>query len=104
MKSCKKVYVHFILQNDLEEVTEKLSDAVARTYLQTPQSKIIQMTSHVKRKRLDLLTAVHKGLIPPETPPSMRKSRKRRLPGLMGMDPEDDVCRIIFSPLYLTQN
>ncbi|XP_035231957.1 ankyrin repeat and IBR domain-containing protein 1-like, partial [Stegodyphus dumicola] len=78
------------LQSDLEEATEKLSDAVARTYLQTPQSKIVQMISHVKRKRLDLLTAVHKGLIPPETPPSMRKSRKRRLPGLMGMDPVDD--------------
>ncbi|KFM70294.1 Ankyrin repeat and IBR domain-containing protein 1, partial [Stegodyphus mimosarum] len=78
------------LQSDLEEATEKLSDAVARTYLQTPQSKIMQMITHVKRRRLDLLTAVHKGLIPPETPPSMRKSRKRRLPGLMGMDPVDD--------------
>ncbi|XP_054711408.1 ankyrin repeat and IBR domain-containing protein 1-like [Uloborus diversus] len=78
------------LQNDLEEVTEKLSDTVARTYLQTPQCKIIQMTAQVKRKRLDLLNAVQKGLIPPETPPSMRKNRKRRLPGLMGMDPIDD--------------
>lgn len=79
------------MQNDLEESTVKLSEAVARTYLQTPKNKIIQMTSQVRRKRLDLLTAVHKGLIPPETPPSMRKSRKRRLPGLMGMDPEEDV-------------
>lgn len=52
------------------------------------------MTSQVRRKRLDLLSAVNKGLIPPETPPSMRKSRKRRLPGLMGMDPVEDVSFI----------
>ena len=59
------------------------------------------MTSQVKRKRLDLLTAVHKGLIPPETPPSMRKSRKRRLPGLMGMDPEEDVNFLMFLKILL---
>ncbi|GFT96564.1 ankyrin repeat and IBR domain-containing protein 1 [Nephila pilipes] len=78
------------LQGELEESSGKLSEAIARTYIQTPQSKIMQMVSNVKRKRLDLLSAVHKGLIPPETPPSMRKRRRHCIPGLMGLDPIDD--------------
>ncbi|KAG8200864.1 hypothetical protein JTE90_015769 [Oedothorax gibbosus] len=78
------------LQSELEETTQKLSDVIARTYLQTPHSKIAQMTSNVKRKRHDLLNTVQKGLIPPETPPSQRKKRRHRLPGLMGLDPTED--------------
>lgn len=31
------------------------------------------------------------GLIPPETPPALRRVRRRRFPGLMGMDPIEDV-------------
>ncbi|XP_055938301.1 ankyrin repeat and IBR domain-containing protein 1-like [Argiope bruennichi] len=78
------------LQSELEEATGKLSELIARTYIQTPQFKIVQMVTNVKRKRLDLLNAVHKGLIPPETPPSMRKRRKNHIPSLMGLDPVDD--------------
>ncbi|GIX72467.1 ankyrin repeat and IBR domain-containing protein 1 [Caerostris extrusa] len=78
------------LQSELEKEAEKLSDIIAHTYIQTPQSKIIQMISNVKRKRLELLNTVHKGLIPPETPPSMRRRLRHRLPGLVGLDPDDD--------------
>ncbi|XP_015908622.2 ankyrin repeat and IBR domain-containing protein 1 isoform X1 [Parasteatoda tepidariorum] len=85
------------LQKELEEVTEKLSESITHVYLQTPQSKVVQMTTSVKRKRLDLLNAVHKGLTPPETPTSQRKKRRNRLPGLMGMDPVEDMNGLLDS-------
>nr|CAD7260701.1 unnamed protein product [Timema shepardi] len=81
------------LQNELEEVTEKLSEMVARPYLRTPRSVVIQTTALARRKRHEFVRAVSKGLIPPETPPTLRKMRKRRFPGLMGMDPVDDASR-----------
>lgn len=80
-----------IFQNELEEVTEKLSEMVARQYLVTPRGQIIATTLLTRRRRHKFVRAVSRGLLPPETPPSLRKSRKRRLPGLMGMDPADDV-------------
>ncbi|PNF19231.1 hypothetical protein B7P43_G08208 [Cryptotermes secundus] len=78
------------MQNELEEVTEKLSEMVARPYLRTPRPVIIQTTALARRKRHEFVRAVSKGLIPPETPPTLRKVRKRRFPGLMAMDPVDD--------------
>ncbi|XP_069676141.1 uncharacterized protein [Periplaneta americana] len=78
------------MQNELEEVTEKLSEMVARPYLRTPRPVIIQTTTLARRKRHEFVRAVSKGLIPPETPPTLRKVRKRRFPGLMAMDPVDD--------------
>jgi len=44
----------------------------------------------VRRKRHEFMRAVSKGLIPPETPPALRRVRRRRFPGLMGMDPVED--------------
>jgi ankyrin repeat/IBR domain-containing protein 1 len=85
------------LQNELEEVTEKLSEMVARPYLRTPRPVIIQTTALARRKRHEFVRAVSKGLIPPETPPTLRKVRKRRFPGLMAMDPVDDVSIVIIS-------
>ncbi|XP_064085334.1 uncharacterized protein LOC135200658 [Macrobrachium nipponense] len=78
------------MQNELEEVTEKLSEMVARQYLVTPRGQIIATTLLTRRRRHKFVRAVSRGLLPPETPPSLRRSRKRRLPGLMGMDPVDD--------------
>lgn len=85
------------LQNELEVVTERLSEMVARPYMRTPRSLIIETTIVARRKRHEFVRAVSKGLIPPETPPTMRKVRKRRFPGLMAMDPVDDVSIIIKS-------
>jgi hypothetical protein len=82
-------------QNELEEVTEKLSEMVARPYLRTPRPVIIQTTTLARRKRHEFVRAVSKGLIPPETPPTLRKVRKRRFPSLMAMDPVDDVSIVI---------
>lgn len=79
------------MQNELESVTEKLSEMIARPYLKTPRHTIMQTTSLCRRKRHEFVRAVSKGLIPPETPPTFRK-RKRRFPGLFVMDPTNDVC------------
>lgn len=68
-----------------------MSEMVARQYLVTPRGQIIATTLLARRRRHKFVRAVSRGLLPPETPPSLRKSRKRRLPGLMGMDPADDV-------------
>lgn len=51
---------------------------IARPYLRTPKAVIIQTTSLARRKRHEFVRAVAQGLIPPETPPLQRKSRKRR--------------------------
>lgn len=51
---------------------------IARPYLRTPKAVIVQTTSLARRKRHEFVRAVAQGLIPPETPPLQRKSRKRR--------------------------
>ncbi|XP_022915198.1 ankyrin repeat and IBR domain-containing protein 1-like isoform X2 [Onthophagus taurus] len=66
------------MQNELEEVTEKLSEMIARPYLRTPKTVIVQTTTLARRKRHEFVRAVAQGLIPPETPPSQRKAKKRR--------------------------
>ena len=85
-----------LFQNELEEVTEKLSEMVARQYLVTPRRQIIATTLLARRRRHKFVRAVSRGLLPPETPPALRRARKRRLPGLVGMDPPDDVRMILF--------
>ncbi|KRT83690.1 hypothetical protein AMK59_3297 [Oryctes borbonicus] len=66
------------MQNELEEVTEKLSEMIARPYLRTPKAVIVQTTNLARRKRHEFVRAVAQGLIPPETPPTQRKAKKRR--------------------------
>lgn len=34
---------------------------------------------------------IYLGLLPPETPPALRRIRRRKFPGLMGLDPVEDV-------------
>lgn len=65
------------LKNELEEITEKLSEMIARPYLRTPKAVIVQTSTLTRRKRHELVRAVSQGLIPPETPPTLRK-RKRK--------------------------
>ncbi|KAF5282513.1 hypothetical protein FQA39_LY04920 [Lamprigera yunnana] len=65
------------MQNELEEVTEKLSEMIARPYLRTPKSAIMQTSALARRKRHEFVRAVAQGLIPPETPPIQRKPQKQ---------------------------
>ncbi|CAG0886401.1 unnamed protein product [Cyprideis torosa] len=79
------------MQSELEDVTRVLAKALNRQYLQTPWGDITKQTSLVRRKRHEFLRAVAKGLIPPETPPSAKRKRRRRFPGLLCLDhPEDE--------------
>ncbi|XP_022243992.1 ankyrin repeat and IBR domain-containing protein 1-like isoform X2 [Limulus polyphemus] len=89
-------------KHDLEEAAEKLSEMVARPYLRTPRDKIIQSTIYCRRKRHEFVTAVSKGLIPPETPPSLRRTKHRRYPGLMGIDSVEDeqISQAIMASLW----
>ncbi|KAL3288406.1 hypothetical protein HHI36_002854 [Cryptolaemus montrouzieri] len=67
------------MQNELEEVTEKLSEMIARSYLRTPKTVIVQTTALARRKRHEFVRAVSQGLIPPETPPNQRKRKRKHL-------------------------
>ena len=67
-----------VLQTELEECTEILSQMVNRLYLRTPRSRIIEQAHNVQRRRLEFTAAIAKGLVPPETPPSLKKGRRRR--------------------------
>ena len=64
-------------QTELEECTEILSEMVARPYLRTPRTRIILTAHTVQRKRHEFVAAIAKGLIPPDTSPSLRKKRKQ---------------------------
>jgi hypothetical protein len=44
----------------------------------TPRKRIIEQAQIVQRKRQEFLTAIAKGLVPPETPPGLRKQRRRK--------------------------
>ncbi|EEB13189.1 protein ariadne-1, putative [Pediculus humanus corporis] len=82
--------IYEFMQNELEVVTEKLSEMIARPYLITPRHTIIFTTLLSRRKRHEFVQAVSKGLIPPETPPSFRK-KKKKLPGFFVLDTNNEV-------------
>ncbi|XP_070570683.1 ankyrin repeat and IBR domain-containing protein 1-like isoform X2 [Ptychodera flava] len=78
------------MQTELEEATETLSQMVARPYLRTPRYKIIQAAQLVQRKRHEFLSAVSKGLIPPEeTPPLLRRKQFARK-NIFNFEHDDD--------------
>jgi ankyrin repeat/IBR domain-containing protein 1 len=64
------------MQTELEECTETLSQMVSRPYLRTPRAKIIQAAYNLLRKRHEFLSAISKGLVPPDTSPSLKKKSK----------------------------
>ncbi|CAF0990366.1 unnamed protein product [Didymodactylos carnosus] len=85
----KKMIFEFI-QTEFEECTETLSQIIARPYLRTPKARIIQIAKNVKRKRLEFLETIARGLIPPDTPPSLRKFSRQRWKYLLKDDVDGD--------------
>ncbi|XP_056009769.1 ankyrin repeat and IBR domain-containing protein 1-like isoform X2 [Ostrea edulis] len=77
------------MQTELEETTEILSQMVNRLYLRTPKKRIIEQAQLVQRKRHEFILAISKGLVPPETPPGLRKHRRRKY----SMETEDEQLR-----------
>ncbi|CAE1290809.1 ANKIB1 [Acanthosepion pharaonis] len=98
---CSYVYAYYLdgpgykkivfecMQTELEESTEILSQIVNRLYLRTPRKKIIEQAHIVQRKRHEFIAAIAKGLVPPETPPAMRKRKRRKC----SLDLEDEELR-----------
>lgn len=80
----KKLVFEF-MQTELEECTEILSQMVNRLYLRTPRKKIIEQSQICHRKRSEFITAIIKGLVPPETPPGLRKKKRK-----YSMETEDE--------------
>lgn len=84
----KKIVFEF-MQTELEECTEILSQMVNRLYLRTPRRRIVEQARAVQRKRLEFVTAISKGLVPPETPPSARKAKKKKKSSTENPEDED---------------
>ena len=53
-------------QDEVEQFTEYLSQMIARPYLKTPRARVIQATRKLARKRKEFLSAIKRGLIPPD--------------------------------------
>ncbi|CAF1191870.1 unnamed protein product [Adineta steineri] len=85
----KKMIFEFI-QTEFEECTETLSQIIARPHLRTPKHRIVHVTKNVKRKRLEFLETIARGLIPPDTPPSLKKFSRQRWKYLLKDDVDGD--------------
>ncbi|XP_048579770.1 ankyrin repeat and IBR domain-containing protein 1 isoform X2 [Nematostella vectensis] len=87
----EKKTIFELIQTEVEEAIESLSQMVARPYLRTPRSHIIQATSLLANKRRTFLLALTRGLIPEEEPPAMERlvSRLTFLPMPSGSGDEE---------------
>jgi hypothetical protein len=85
-----KKFIFEFIQTEFEECTENLSQIIARPYLKTPKNKIIKTTKLLKRKRIEFLETIAKGLILPDTPPSSKKFNQKRWKYLLKDDSQDD--------------
>ncbi|XP_054168211.1 ankyrin repeat and IBR domain-containing protein 1-like [Oppia nitens] len=77
------------MENNLNFVSNRLSETISGNfeYLRNSKSFIIDLTDKMKIKRLELLSAVCNGLIPPETPSGFNKHQRRHcLPGVLALD------------------
>ncbi len=74
-----------------------MSALVGRSYLRGSRQCIIQTTQMVASRKQRFLVCIGRGLVPPETPPALRKSKQQRNmpPTLIGLD-KDDVNLYIY--------
>ncbi|KAL3204796.1 hypothetical protein MRX96_041179 [Rhipicephalus microplus] len=79
-----------LLQSNLDEAAKNLSDILSTPRLRASHRTIVESAERVLRKREEFLKAVARGLVPPETPPSSRRTRRRRYPTVFGLDPPED--------------
>ncbi len=73
-----KKFIFELIQTEFEECTEYLSQIIARPNLKTPKYRIIRRTKLLRRKRLEFLDTITRGLILPETPPTLKHSKQHR--------------------------
>ena len=78
------------LQNELEVCVELLSSLIGRAYLRGSVAQIAHAVQLVASRRHRFIVCINRGLVPPETPPALRKSKHRRhLPAILGLDRDD---------------
>ncbi len=74
-----KKFIFELIQTEFEECTENLSQVIARPHLKTPKNKIIRLTNMLKRKRVEFLDTIVRGLNSfNETPPTLKKYSRQR--------------------------
>lgn len=74
-----KKFIFEFIQTEFEECTENLSQIIARPHLNTPKHKIIRLTNLLKRKRIEFLDTITRGLNNfNDTPPTLKKYSRQR--------------------------
>ncbi|CAB4001877.1 ankyrin repeat and IBR domain-containing 1-like [Paramuricea clavata] len=92
----QKKIIFELMQTELEEATESLSQMVARPYLRTPRTRIISAAQLTHRKRDDFLLALSRGLIPPDDSPRAKRARYNYLKRYNAVLEEDSDEEFLF--------
>jgi ribosomal protein S20 len=72
-------FIFEFIQTEFEECTENLSQIIARPHLKTPKTKIIRLTNILKRKRIEFIDTITRGLNSfNDTPPALKKYSRQR--------------------------
>jgi hypothetical protein len=72
-------FIFEFIQTEFEECTENLSQIIARPHLKTPKHKIIRLTNLLKRKRIEFIDTITRGLNSfNDTPPALKKYSRQR--------------------------
>lgn len=74
-----KKFIFEFVQTEFEECTENLSQCIARPHLKTPKSRIIRLTNLLRRKRVEFIETITRGLNTfNDTPPTLKKYSRQR--------------------------
>ena len=74
-----KKFIFEYIQTEFEESTENLSQIIARPHLKTSKRKIVRLTNILKRKRIEFLDTITRGLNSfNDTPPTLKKYSRQR--------------------------
>lgn len=74
-----KKFIFEFVQTEFEECTENLSQCIARPHLKTPKSRIIRLTNMLRRKRVEFIETITRGLNTfNDTPPTLKKYSRQR--------------------------
>ena len=74
-----KKFIFEFIQTEFEECTENLSQIIARPHLKTPKYKIVKLTNVLRKKRIEFLDTITRGLNNfNDTPPALKKYSRQR--------------------------
>jgi hypothetical protein len=72
-------FIFEFIQTEFEECTENLSQIIARPHLKTPKYKIVKLTNVLRKKRIEFLDTITRGLNSfNDTPPALKKYSRQR--------------------------